>query len=245
MPHTTHTIDAKLKCLFDQMPGAWGCKDENSVFMYANAEYGRIIGLPQPEDCIGRTDFEMPCDTVNCAGLFRVQDKKVMQTAQRMQILDIHPFAGYHWKIYVFTKTPLKNEDDKIIGTIFHGVDITDASTIEIVSLLASMSTDMAKSDLLGQNSYIVGNKFHDIKLSERQSQVLFFLLRGKLVKQTARILDLACRTVDDHLEQLRVKFHVQNKYELIDEAIKNGFLNIIPESLFNKQLSIELKKYA
>ncbi len=40
-------IDPKLQSLFDQMPGCWGCKDKNSVFMYANKEYAKIIGVKE------------------------------------------------------------------------------------------------------------------------------------------------------------------------------------------------------
>lgn len=58
-------ISDDMKSFFDQMPGACGCKDLNSVFIYANQEYVNIIGLTHKEDIIGRTDFDMPCDTIN------------------------------------------------------------------------------------------------------------------------------------------------------------------------------------
>jgi len=90
-------IDANVKAVFDQMPGAWGCKDENSVFVYANEEYGRIIGLDDHRDVIGRTDFDMPCETNNFADMFQKQDKCVIQGLKKMRILDIHPFSGGEW----------------------------------------------------------------------------------------------------------------------------------------------------
>ncbi len=235
-------VDPKLRALFDQMPGAWGCKDKNSTFMYANAEYGRIIGLAHHEEAIGKTDFEMPCETVNCASLFREQDKQVMQKAHRMRILDIHPFAGNQWKAYLFTKTPLLDVDHQIVGTIFHGADITNASIIDLGSILAKVSVEDVNNILLGQSSYILGNKFGEIKLSERLCDVLFYLLRGKTVKQIAILLGISHRTVDEYLEQLKARFDAQNRYELIDKAISLGYLNSIPERLFNKQLSLILR---
>lgn len=77
-----------------------------------------------------------------------------------------------------------------------------------------------------------------NISLTDRQLQVLFFLLRGKTIKQIAKILELSHRTVDDYLEQLRIKFSAQNKYELINKAISYGFLNTVPESLFRLRLA-------
>jgi DNA-binding NarL/FixJ family response regulator len=238
----TRVVDSKLKMLFDQMPGAWGCKDENSVFMYANDEYCQAIGLKHKEEAIGLTDFDMPCETVNCAHLFRQQDEAVIRTAQKMRILDIHPFSGYEWRAYIFTKTPLRDGNQEVIGTIFHGADITNSSSIELGSLLSQISVEGVKNDLLGQNSYMLGTKFRNLKLSDRQSEVLFYLLRGKTVKKIAYLLRISPRTVDEYLEQLKHKFNAQNRHELIDKTMSLGYLNIIPERLFNQQLSIALR---
>ena len=159
-----------------------------------------------------------------------------------MRILDIHPFSGGQWKIYVFTKTPLVDENKIVIGTIFNGMDISNTTTMEIGALLSKVAVDATHQTLLSQNSYAIGFHPQDIHLSERQNEVLFYLLRGKTVKQIARILSLSNRTVDDHLEQLRSKFQADTKHELIDKAISLNYLNVIPERLFRKQLSVELR---
>lgn len=234
-------IKSELKSLFDQMPGAWGCKDNNSVFMYANEEYAQLIGANHKEEIVGKTDFDMPCDTVNAADLFRKQDIKVIQRLHKLRVLDIHPFAGGAWKAYIFTKTPLM-EKDKCIGTIFHGADITSTTTLEIGALLARTKVEGISNDLIGQNSYMISSKFHEIKLTDRQSEVLFYTLRGKTVKQIGRYLKISPRTAEEYLEQLRFKFSADNKHSLIDSAIENGYLNLIPETLFRQQLSLELE---
>jgi hypothetical protein len=77
----------------------------------------------------------MPCGTVNCAEMFRKQDKTVIQTLQKMRILDIHPFAGAEWKAYIFTKIPLL-ENNQCVGTIFHGIDITNTTSLELGALI-------------------------------------------------------------------------------------------------------------
>jgi len=237
-------IDTTLKSLFDQMPGCWGCKDRDSRFLYANKEYGEIIGFGENRhlEVIGRTDFDMPCETTNCAELFRKQDKTVIITEQPMRILDIHPFAGKEWKAYIFTKTPLYDNKKQVIGTIFQGTNVTNSSVLEIGSLLSKMTTEIQNDLLCNQSSFILGNKFHEIKLSERESECLFFILRGKTVKQIAKYLGISFRTVEEYLINLKIKFAARNKYELIDKAIQIGFLNTIPESLFHTQLSVILK---
>jgi DNA-binding CsgD family transcriptional regulator len=244
MRDTKLTIDPSLKMLFDQMPGCWGCKDENSIFMYANKEYSKIIGLKENNlEVIGRTDFDMPCSTVSCAELFRKQDKEVIVTQKRMRVLDIHPFDGGEWKAYVFTKTPLYDHSNngKIIGTIFHGADITNTSMMELGSFLSKMREDITHEFLGAQSSYLLGSEFCKIKLTVREAESLFFTLRGKTAKQIARYLGISYRTVEEHINNIKTKFNAQNRYDLIDKAIQAGFLNTIPESIFCTQLSAAL----
>lgn len=71
-----------------------------------------------------------------------------------------------------------------------------------------------------------------NLTFTVRQSEVLFYILRGKTVKQIARILEISPRTVDEYLAQLRIKFSVQTKHQLIDKAITSGFFHMQPESL-------------
>ncbi|MBA4696554.1 MAG: helix-turn-helix transcriptional regulator [Legionella sp.] len=234
-------ISNQMKSFFDQMPGACGCKDLDSVFMHANQDYVNIIGLGHKEDIVGRTDFDMPCDTINAATMFREQDARVMQSLHKMRILDIHPFAGRVWKAYIFTKTPLMNGDE-CVGTIFHGTDITNAASLEIGSLLARTKIEGIENNLVGQHSYMLSHHFNDIKLTDRQAEVLFYLLRGKTAKQIGQYLNVSSRTIHEHMDQLKFKLNAQNKHELIDMAIAYGFLNIVPDSIFRTQLSIELK---
>ncbi|MBX9706016.1 MAG: helix-turn-helix transcriptional regulator, partial [Gammaproteobacteria bacterium] len=172
------------------------------------------------------------------------QDQQVIKTATTMRVLDIHPFAGGEWKVYIFTKAPMWNDQNELIGTIYHGQDITSTTAMEIGSLLTRASVAEVGSDILGQNSYILGTQFSDLKLTDRQSEVLFYLLRGKTVKQIGLLLGISYRTVDEYMEQLKHKFGAINRHELIDKAISFGFLNTIPEKLFRTQLSVELKDW-
>lgn len=236
-------LENSEKNLFDHMPGANGCKDLDSKFIYANKEYGSIIGLENHEDVIGRTDYDMPCDTINFANMFVKQDQQVIQSLNKMKILDIHPFSGGQWKVFIFTKTPyIKN--NICIGTIFQGTDITNTSSIELGALLSRYAIEGIENNLIGQNSYMLNGNYNSIKLSERQSEVLFYLLRGKTAKQIGLYLNLSVRTIHEYMDQLRYQFNAQNKLELIDVAISLGFLNTIPERILRTQLSLELKDF-
>lgn len=236
-------IDLSLRMLFDQMPGLWGCKDLDLKFVYANAEYAKAIGLKDHMDAVGRSDYDMPSNTVNCADAFRSQDKMVIEQKQKMKVLDIHPFSDGSWKIFLFSKTPYLAPNNEVSGIIFHGEEITNSSLLEIGSLLSKIPYKKPVINGLGQNSYQIGNSSDPINLSQRQSEVLFFLIRGKTGAQVAKILGISIRTFQEHLDIIKHKFSAQNKYELIDKAVELGYLNIIPPSLFTTQLSVALSE--
>jgi len=236
-------LDPKLRVLFDQIPGCWGCKDENSVFIYCNETYAELVGVKSAFDLIGRTAFDLPCDAAECAPLFQAQDKEVMASAKPLKILDIHPFAGGEWRAFDVTKMPLFDEERNIIGTIFYGRDITSSRSLELATLLARMHVGGKPIDLVKQGSYLIDNSVRGkAQLNRREAEVLFLLLRSKTVKAIASILNLADRTIHQHVATLKSKFSVSNRLELVERAIELGHLNYIPPTLFSKQLSLVLR---
>ena len=96
-------------------------------------------------------------------------------------------------------------------------------------------------SSICGQHSYILTDHIGGIKLTERESQCLFYLLRGKTVKKIGVLLGLSPRTIEKYCDHLKSKFNAENMHELIDKAIESGHFNTIPGILFNQQLSVAL----
>jgi DNA-binding CsgD family transcriptional regulator len=235
-------LESMLRQAFGDDPGYWGCKNEASVFIYANEEYGRIIGLEHHFDVFGRTDFDMPCDTVACAQMFRDQDKEVIETRKTLRILDIHPFADGEWRAYLTTKRPLY-EGNHVVGTIFHGQDLTSPSTIELGSLLGRLYSGNQVINGLAQGSYWLGERgYMPVDLTPRESEVLFFLIRGQAARSIASIFKISVRTVEDHICSLRFKFDCATKAALIEKAIYLGHLHYVPKSMLGKQLSLILR---
>jgi DNA-binding CsgD family transcriptional regulator len=236
-------LEQRLRAVFGDASCFWGCKDKNSIFLCANEEYGCIIGLKHHRDVEGRTDFDMPCQTVAFADAFREQDKEVMSNRKTLRILDIHPFAGGQWRAYLTTKWPLYDDEEHVAGAFFHGQDITSASTVELGSWLGRLYTGDMRPDGLGQGSYRVGDASNmPVTLSERESEVLFFLIRGQSANRIAHIFEMSVRTVEDHVCALRHKFGCPNKSSLVEKAIYLGYLHHIPKVLLNRQLSMILR---
>ncbi len=224
--------------LFKQLPGYWGCKDLNSVFVYANQAYGQLIGVNTAEECIGRTDFEMPSPTTACAAEFQQQDRYVIETGYSVKVLDIHPYPDGHWHAHIFTKTPWRDQHGNIQGTIFFGQDLTDTAILEVghwVCRATGLSTSSTFKSMADRAA---------LKLTARESEVLFLLLYGKKPQHIARVMGISIKTVEGYEAKLRNKFGALSKDQLIDLALDRGFGSVIPKTLLKKQLSVVLSDH-
>ncbi|MCG2837810.1 helix-turn-helix transcriptional regulator [Photobacterium sp. WH77] len=233
------SLDPTLLHMFNQLPGCWGCKDIHSVFVYANHEYGKIIGVGHHLDCAGRTDFDMPSPTIECAESFRDQDNQVMLSGKRMRVLDIHPYSDGNWRAHLFTKMPWHNEENEVVGTIFSGIELKDTAILEVghwICRAAGLNDQHQKSFSLDLHR-------QKVQLNTRESEVLFLLLYGKKPQYIAKVLNVSVKTVENYVIKLREKFNANSKNELIDLALDLGFGSHIPESMLTSQLSIILKE--
>ncbi|OBU17018.1 helix-turn-helix transcriptional regulator [Photobacterium aquimaris] len=225
--------------ILNQLPGCWGCKDLNSAFVYVNEEYSKIIGLKSPQECIGLTDFDMPYLSKKYAKIFQQQDLQVIESEKQLRILDIHPYADGFWRAHLFTKTALRNANNKIIGTLFSGIELKNTSLLEIGHWICRSDTatqqDKDKNNL---------NQSRTISLNTRESEVLFLLLYGKKPQYISKTLQLAVKTVENYVVRLREKFDANSKGELIEVALDAGFGSHIPESMLKTQQSIVLKEF-
>jgi DNA-binding CsgD family transcriptional regulator len=236
-------VTPQLQHVFDTMPGSWGCKDEHSNYLYINDTLATITGFDSKHDAVGLTDYDLPCDAAACANLFREQDKEVMQKGQTLRILDIHPCARGEWRAFIFSKMPLHDMDGNIAGTIFHGEEISEKSTLELGNILVSVTLpNINNHTLVSGTSYVISRCCEQPQLTPREAEVLFLLLRCRSPKQISVVLNISLRTVERHIDHMKFKFCAGSRSELLDRAIEMGFLNQVPETLLNKQLSMILR---
>ena len=244
MKNKFETLDITIKNMLDQTADLWACKETNTLtFIDCNSTWGRMVGFNKSEDAKGVTAFDIPSQLANCAELFEQQEKTIMKTNQMMQILDIHPMANDEWHAYLTQKIPLFDDNQQLIGVAISAKDITTPNVLDLGSVLSKLSTSHhSPKQLTSQNSYLLNHKFHDIVLNDHEAETLFYLLRGKSIQQISVFLSMTYKKISEIIHQLNIRFHAKNKSELIDKAIENGFLTIIPPTLLRKQLSIELK---
>lgn len=235
----SENFDPTLISLFHQLPGCWGCKDLNSIFVYANHAYGQLIGVEDPSQCIGRSDFDMPSPTTECAAEFQRQDKFVMATRKTIKILDIHPYPDGRWHAHIFTKKPWLDDNGDVIGTIFFGKELTDTAILEVGHWICRATG--IQQEINHAVEFNTTGAEQPVPLSQRESESLFLLLYGKKPQYIARAMGISVKTVEGYIAKLKTKFDAKSKDHLINKALDAGFGSVIPKSLLKTQLSVVL----
>lgn len=64
--------------------------------------------------------------------------------------------------------------------------------------------------------------------LTHREQEILGFVATGLSARQIAQHIDIAPRTVERHIENIRQKMHARNSPHMIFQAFNSGELEIV-----------------
>lgn len=212
--------------IFNQLPGVIGFKNKASVYTHGNRQLAQLMGYQDVNDMIGTTDHDIRSDIARLAEDFIQQDRDVLQQGEQ-QHLDIGRHANGDWRLHFSTKKPYLNAAGELLGLVFHCVALHPATLKMLHPFLEKHKPVF----------YAIDKQCEDIHLTARESECLFYLLRGKTAKATALLLAISPKTVEYHLEQLKRKFHCANKSMLIEKAMALGFLCSIPTTFFHQSM--------
>jgi len=240
---SAHAVTARLQRLIDRMPCYAAYKQPDSVFAYGNQAYARVVGLVHGEDVIGRTAYDMPARSAECAPLVHAQDAKVLGTGKSLDLLGLHPDACGTFKAYRYRKTPVLLDTGEVAGIFVTGYEVTSAEMFELARFLCKMPIRVGGKILLDNGTYLVGLAHAGVAITPREHEVLFCLLRGKRAQTIADMLGITPRTVYKYASMLRDKFAVRTSAELRDVASEKGYVDILPPRLFDPRICAELNR--
>ncbi len=109
--------------ILNNIPDIAWLKDKESRFIAVNGSFGEACGLA-PDDVVGKTDYDIwPRDL---AENYRADDAEVMRTGKRKRVEEqlIGPDGRKSWIETI--KTPIIDDNGKVIGTTGIARDITE-----------------------------------------------------------------------------------------------------------------------
>ncbi len=130
-------------------------------------------------------------------------------------------------------KIPVKDNNGNVVALLCSSMDITNCNLID-QSRYLRLAEDKYGAVDYGQFVYKFINNItvNQYNISIREMECLFYVIRGHSAKSIGKRLGLSYRTVEDHIEKIKYKFHCTSKTELIEKAIIEGYMNMLPQNI-------------
>jgi DNA-binding CsgD family transcriptional regulator len=227
--------------MFNQMPGLIGLTTFDNRVAFANNTFAKLLGFKSSDDVVDIPYMNMRCKAVEDHESFEKQNSQVFSRKKKTTALGCHRYANDDdWRIILCEKSPLLNNEGEMIGLINYSIDITNYNLIDCSRFILS---SLNKANIAHPRNFfylIEDGTVNTYKLSKRQTECLFFLLRGKTDKEIGGILGLSSRTIESYINEIKFKMNCLTRTEVIEKAFSEGMANILPESFVNKCLKIQ-----
>jgi len=228
------SFEDTLPLLLKQLTGHVFWKDVNSIYRYCSPGLAKLLEFGSSEDAIGKSDFDIPSIQLRHAKKAVAQDQIVLSGEEITEFNLIRYSDEMLHALYV-VKKPLYAEKDtsKPIGILGQAFELNKALMASLGEvLMAEYSARM--QDKISKRSYPIVKNYPttSIALSERETQTLFYLIQGVPARVIAEKLDLSQKTVEAHMQRIKLKTNADSKAELIKWAFESKLFYLIPGSL-------------
>lgn len=218
------------------MPGAIAWVNLDNSFFAVNQTCLDRSGFIKQDNAEGKSYADMPCRIATCHQEFIAENDKAKTSAEDPEFLGLHCYHNDEWKVTYGVKKLIRNSEGQPIGICENFMELKNAHIANFLSQLAKLESHFQapKKQICYQlTNSISPNKF---SLTERQSECLFYLLRGFNVPMIAERLDVSKRTVESHIENIKLKIGCFAKVELIEKALSEGWTGNLPRNILAKE---------
>lgn len=232
-------MDIKLltsldQTVIDSIGGIAGWKNKDGEYIRVSTEAAKLVGWKTAREMEGKTDFDLPSKAAENAEEIQAFDKSLRDTKSSKTVFSIAQYADGDYHLLLGRDEVYSDKQGGVLGTKLNVIDISNTPISSF--FLGILATDDKKSHSfkLSQHMYFIADDYHPvIKLTERETQCLFFTIRGASSKDIGGHLNISPRTVEGYLDAVRLKFNCKSKSELLVLALSMNLMSIIPKSFF------------
>lgn len=226
-----------VSTLLQQMPGIIMATNSQHDWIATNDATAAVVGYKSAQDILGTNIANINCPAAESADLFKKQNEEVLKSRQELTLLDIHTYANNELKLFI-THKKVYDYSEHESGVLANALEMNFNNMQNLIKLLLVSDKkyyDCSKKRY--ERSYQFNNYSSD-ELTPREQDVMFFLVRGKTMADIAKMLFISIRTVETHIDNIKNKFGCYRKSDLIEIGIDKGYLNLIPKSLMESNIS-------
>ncbi len=206
--------------------------DKESNFIQVNHKQMSIMGYQSNIEILGKSYHQFKGISTCIAETFIDEDKSLVKKNQPLRYLSYHKYSDGKWHLLLGDKSCILDNENQVAGIFSQAKDITNDRLIDFSRFMFDENEKYEKKPKKSGFDYIISQDEEIGGLSKKEIVVLFYFLRGKSAREIANIICRSEKTINFHLETIKYKFNVNSKSALIEKAIYNGFMNIIPNEI-------------
>jgi DNA-binding CsgD family transcriptional regulator len=191
-----------------------------------------LHGFNHYEKVLGLSCYESNSAAVNSAPEFEQHHKKVIYAAKPLNVLDIHTYADGSTKLLSTTKSPMYNSSNDITGCFEVCKNISSTNKIKLIHNAISSLSKFIDASMSISISLEIIDCYDMLSLNRRESECLYFIMRGYTNREIGNRLHISMRTVDDYASNIKTKLNCRTRSEIIDYAVSLNLIKFIPKSL-------------
>ncbi len=215
------------------LPGLHGIVDLQGRFLSISNQFANYIGYQSSEDLLGQgvTYKDVKTSAIELVDIFYDEDKFVTKSKNELkQIAYCGYQEGMRWLLG--SKQPIYNESGQVQSIGMSYIDITSTE-------LANYYSRLHHGNKSKQLVYYIKASFENKLFTRRESECLYYILRGKSASMIGKLLNISKRTVESHIENIKNKLVCDTKSQVIEQAMDLGYYYIIPDSILNQITSV------
>lgn len=215
--------------IINQLPGYLGWKDKDLRYAGCNDNLARALHLPNAEKIVGLRDDDLATSEESLR-FYRKYDQLALSGKVVRVLHNIGSPSPE--KSFFLEKKPLLN-DANIAGIIYYCYEVIHENLLtNLLDIDKKFNSAVSPS-----TCYNIAPTDNQFKLSVRELECLFCILRGMSAKKVGEIIGLSKRTVEFYMENIKNKLGCSSKSELLVIAIKAGYMDIVPANFLRKDL--------
>ena len=203
----------------NKMKGIFFIKSADFRYAYVSEELVSCAGLLSRDEIIGKLDSELPWRDVS--GIYSYFDRYTVSYGKAFSITPHYNRSSQKYNLISSEKYAIYNKANIAIG-IFGWVSLINDRVCVQSQLNEYLSVPIRRT-------HYIDLKCSELALSKRESECLFYLMRGETTKSISLKLGVESRTINLYLENVKNKFSTFDRQGLINHAWASQFKYFIP----------------
>ncbi len=193
----------------------------DSMFQKCNVATADTLNFLSVREAIGKSVQ----DVLEKEGALSViHNDKTTLKIRKLNIIDEHAKRVDNIDLQgISFKFPWYDSANEITGLFGFSIILSEfgSALAQALSLITQTGLlSMSETPISKFQSSLLGQEINNVYLSSRELDITRLLVRGKTAKEIAIILERSKRTVEHHIENIKVKMATKSKSELIEKII-------------------------